>query len=265
MSISRGATGDNIDVIEMKNEYMYPVLIKTALGKHYAGTYTIQEGNFLPKPTLDIKGVSFMSSKTPSVTHEFTKKLIEDIQEDVLNHTEVYLSDYIYRVYEYEQTIFQSLKSGEFTYFNNETIRHASEYKKPEASIYANYLFWKEVFADKYGDINIPTKAYMIPVYGKLFRNADYLKYVKSVDANVHDRLVRYIEKLPKNKTINRIPLPTTISGLPKEIEPILYLRDIVYKNTAAAQLTLKSIGADLGFAKRRPLFSDMYSFSVVR
>jgi len=264
MTIARGATGDNINIVEMKNEYMYPVLLKTALGKHYAGTYTIQEGNVLPKPTLDIKGVSFMSSKIPSITHQFTKSLFIDIQKDMLDHCEIDLEKYIIRVYDYEQTIQKSLLHGEFTYFPNETIRQREEYAKPESSIYTTYEFWKAVFAPDYGDISIPNKVPMIPIHGKKLRSPTYLAQLQSMNPNLHDRLVDYLATLPKNKTINRIPLPPVIAGLPRELTPVLRLRNILYQNTSAAQLVLKSIGLDLGFQKKCPLLSDIYSFTAI-
>lgn len=264
MSVARGATGDNIEMIEMKNEYLYPVLIKTGLGKHYAGNITVQEGNFLPKPHLDIKGVSFMSSNVPKISHDFLESVIEKIQSDMVTHGNIYMSDYVMMAYDYEKSILKSLNAGEFTYFPNISIKNKEEYKKPESSIYVNYEFWEQVFAFKYGSINLPTKVPIIPIKPKAFQDPVYLGWLKSHSPEVFERLEKYLPKLGK-KAITRIPLSVNLIVVPQEIVSIIQTRPIVYKNMAPVQLALRSIGIDLGSAKRQPLFSDYYSFDVVQ
>jgi hypothetical protein len=264
MSISRGATGDNIEMIEMKNEYFYPVLIKTGIGKHYAGNITIQEGNVLPTPETDIKGVAFMSSNLPKITHDFTKKIIANIQKDMMENCEIRLTDFIIDTFDYEQAIFKSLKSGEFTYFPNIAIRAKEEYKKPESSVYVNYELWQAVFAEKYGDINIPTKVPIIPINEKAFRDPQYLNWLNMKNPSIHDKLVKYMDALPKKKKIGRIPLANSLTTVPEEIIPIIKMRPIVFKNLQPTQLALKSIGLNLGNAKKCPLVSDYYSELVV-
>lgn len=264
MSRARGATGDNVGIIEMKNEYFYPVMIKTNLGKHYAGDITIQEGNVLTKPKTDIKGVSFMSSNLPKVTHNFTKKILNQIKVDMMEKTKLYLSDYIVDTYNYEQQIYKSLKSGEFTYFPNIAIRDKEEYKKPESSVYVNYELWQKVFAHKYGDIKLPTKVPIIPIDPKAFRDARYLSWLQGQSKDIHDKLVAHMDTLPKGKKIGRIPLSSDLTKVPDELIPIIMMRPIVFKNLQPVQLALKSIGLDLGNAKKCPLVSDYYSINTI-
>lgn len=264
MAISRGATGDNVGMIEMKNEFMYPVLIKTGIGKHYAGDYTIQEGNVLPTPKTDIKGVSFMSSNLPKVSHDFTKKILNKIKVDMLETCEIHLNDYILLAYDYEQEILESLKKGEFTYFPNISIKGKEEYKKPDSSVYVNYQFWQEVFSDKYGDIHIPTKVPIIPVRGKEFRNPTYLAHLEATSPSIHKKLCKYLDTLDKKKVINRVPLSSDLTTVPEELIPIVEMRPIVFKNLSPVQLALKSIGVDLGNAKKMPLFTDFYNINAV-
>ena len=264
MSISRGATGDNIDMIEMKNEYLYPVLIKTNLGKHYAGSITVQEGNFLPSPKLDIKGVSFMSSNVPKVSHTFLESFLERIQSEIMEYNNIYAADFIMMAYDYERKIVDSLNKGEFTYFTNISIKSEEEYKKPEASVYSNYLFWQEVFSYKYGNINIPTKVLVIPIHHKQLTHHSYLDWLQSINPKLHKKLVTYLDKIGK-KAINRIPLSADLTVVPEEILPLINSRPIVYKNMAAVQLALKSLGIDLGSQKKMPLLSDYYSLETLK
>lgn len=264
MSIARGATGDNIEMIEMKNEYLYPVLIKTGIGKHYAGRITVQEGNFLPNPTMDIKGVAFMSSNIPKVSHDFVKKFLLRIQDEMIEHGNLYASDFIVMAYEYEQSIIKSLQNGDFTYFPNVAIRAKSEYKKPESSVFVNYELWQAVFSEKYGDIVIPTKVPIIPIKPKSLTDGTYLDWLEQDSPSIHRKMVKFMEKLG-TKDITRIPLSINLSAVPREIVPITQIRPIVYKNMAPVQLALKSLGIDLGNAKKMPLLSDYYSPEVTK
>lgn len=264
MSIARGATGDNIEMIEMKNEYLYPVLIKTGIGKHYAGRITVQEGNFLPTPTMDIKGVAFMSSNIPKISHDFVKKFLIRIQDEMIEYGNLYASDFIMMAYEYEQSIIKSLKNGEFTYFPNIAIRNKDEYKKPESSVFVNYEFWQHVFSEKYGDINIPTKVPIIPITPKSITDKSYLNWLEQENNSVYRKMIKFTEKL-NGKDITRIPLSISLATVPREIVPIVQIRPIVYKNMAPVQLALKSLGIDLGNPKKMPLLSDYYSADVTK
>ena len=264
MSIARGATGDNIEMIEMKNEYLYPVLIKTGIGKHYAGRITVQEGNFLPKPSMDIKGVAFMSSNIPKISHDFVKKFLIQIQDDMINHGNLYAGDFIVMAYDYEQSIVKSLQNGEFTYFPNVAIRNKEEYKKPESSVYVNYEFWQNVFSHKYGDINIPTKVPIIPITPKSLTSQQYQNWLQQESPDIYKKLIKFLDKIG-NKDITRIPLSINLSAVPREIVPLIQIRPIVYKNMAPVQLAMKSLGIDLGNPKKMPLLSDYYSPAIVK
>lgn len=261
-SIARGATGDNIGMIEMKNEYLYPVLIKTGIGKHYAGRITVQEGNFLPKPTMDIKGVAFMSSNVPKISHDFLKKFLIDIQDEMIQYGNIYVADFIMKAYAYEDSILKSLNAGEFTYFTNIAIRNAEEYAHPESSIFVNYTFWQEVFSDKYGVINIPTKVPIIPIRPKALNDPQYLSWLEQNSPDIYNNLMKFKKKNPK-KQISRIPLALTLVTVPEEIVPLIHTRPIVYKNMAPVQLALKSLAVDLGNPKKMPLLCDYYRFET--
>lgn len=259
MAISRGAVGEkNIGMLEMKNEYLYPVFIRTNLSKHYVGLMTIREGRVLPKPKMDIKGVGFKSSNVPSITHEFNQKLLTDIINEIAEYTNLYAGEYIARALRYEQAILSSLKSGEFTYFVNAPVKKKEEYKTPNSSIYANYEMWQEVFSEKYGEILLPNKCPLIPLVKNGIKKEKYLNWLQIKSPTIFQKLMMYLEKIGK-KNITRIPLPVTIDKVPEEIVPIIDMRSIIYKNMRSTQLTLKSIGVDLGNPKKLPLFSDYY------
>lgn len=260
IAVQRGAVGEkNIKMLKMKNEFFYPVFVRTNQSKHYIGQLTVREGVILPKPKLDVKGVSFKTSNVPKITHEFTDKLIKMLMDDVTKHTNVYAGDYISEVLRYEKYIYDSIKNGEFTYFTNISIKKKEEYKNPEISIYANYLMWQSVFAEKYGDIYIPTKCVLIPFVKGKYKNQEYLDWLKMKSPSIYNKFTKLIEKNGK-KPITRIPIPVSCPSIPEEIIPLIDIRSIIYKNMSPAQLLLKSLCIDLGSTKRQPLFSDYYT-----
>lgn len=260
IAIQRGAVGEkNIKMLKMKNEFFYPVFIRTNQSKHYIGQLTVREGVILPKPKLDIKGVSFKTSNVPKITHEFTDKLIKMLMKDVTDHTNVYAGDYISEVLNYEKYIYNSIKKGEFTYFTNVSIKKKEEYKNPDVSIYANYLIWQHVFAEKYGDIFVPTKCVLIPFIKGKYKDPDYLHWLEMKSPSIYHKFIKEMEKNGK-KPLTRLPIPISCPSIPEEIIPLIDMRSIIYKNMSPAQLLLKSLCIDLGNSKRQPLFSDYYT-----
>lgn len=259
MSISRGATGDNIKKINMKNEFLYSVLIRTLLGKHYLGRQIIREGRVLKKPVLDIKGVSFKSSNVPQCTHEYFERMANTLIDDVTANTKVHLSKYIGMALDYEIQLHTALTQGDLSFYNNVSIKAKDEYKKPEISVYFNYEFWEAVFADKYGSIHIPGKYVIVPLKNKSFRDERYQEFLQRKDPVIYEKLMKYLDTLNPKKKITRIPMAATLTKIPDVIAPLVDIRSIMYKNTAPIQLLLRSLGADLGNSKQRPLFSDTY------
>ena len=260
IAIQRGAIGEtNIKMLKMKNEFFYPVFLRTNASKHYIGQLTVREGVILPKPKLDIKGVGFRTSNVPKITHEFTEKLIKMLINDITEHTNIYGGDYISEVLRYEKFIYDSISRGEFTYFTNISIKKKEEYKNADISIYANYLIWQDVFAEKYGDIFVPTKCVLIPFIKGKYKDPNYLQWLQMKSPIIHDKLIKVIEKYGK-KPITRLPIPIGCPSIPEEIIPLIDMRSIIFKNMGPAQMVLKSIGVDLGNTKRQPLLSDYYT-----
>lgn len=260
VAIQRGAIGENnIKMLKMKNEFFYPVFIRTNVAKHYIGLMTVREGIVLPEPTWDVKGVLFRTSNVPKITHEFTDKLIVDITNDINTNTNIYVGDYLSRCLSYEKFIYDSINKGEQTYFVNVAIKEKGEYKNPDISIYSNYLLWQDVFAKKYGDIYIPTKCTLIPFIKNKYKDPEYLSWLEMRSPSIHKKWVKYIESNPKKK-ITRMPIPVTCLSIPDELIPLIDIRSIIFKNMGPAQLILKSLGFDLGNSKKQPLLSDYYT-----
>ena len=263
IAIQRGAIGEkNIKMLKMKNEFLYPVFIRTNQSKHYIGYLTVQEGIVLKDPKMDVKGVQYKSSNLPKVTHKFTSKVIDTLVEDINTHTNIYAGDYISMVLNYEQQIFKSLREGQLTYYTNAPVKMKEEYKTPDSSLYSNYLIWQEVFSKKYGDIFVPSKCYLIPFTKNKYKSPEYLNWLMEKYPDIYKKWDIYIKKNPTKK-INRLPIPIACQQIPEELIPLVDMRSIVFKNVQPAMLLLKTAGIDLGNPKKLMLLSDYYTLSI--
>lgn len=265
LAISKGVvTEANVSLINLKSEFLYPVFVKTDLGKHYFAKYIAKEGRQLPKPKLDVKGVEFQSSTLPTVTKEFTNSILNKIIDDVIEYGDLYENDLIRTCLDYENKILSSLRAGDLGYYANASVKDKSGYKQPERSIYFNYEFWQEVFADRYGEIHIPGKYCMVPFRDKVMRSEQYLSWMKNGFPDVHERYMRFLKRVDPKKKLTRIVLPATCIKLPEIFVPVIDTRAIIYKNMAPTQLALKQIGINLGKAKQMPLFLDVYTDTLM-
>lgn len=265
MCLRNGASPANAKRLKIKNEYLYYVMIICDICKHYIGNIVIQEGRVLRQPDLDIKGVNFRNSKLPKITHTFTKSNITGILSDLLDTTKISGGKYIEKAVEYETSIYNSLMAGELTYISTSTIKYKDEYKKPESSIYANYLMWEKVFAASYDTIPLPNKVPTIPLKENLMKKPEYLEWLSSVNPEIYARLIDFLGKMDPRKKITRMPIAPTLSSIPKELIPLIDRRKIIYENLYPIQLLLKSFNINLGNGgKRTIVFSDIYSDKVL-
>lgn len=261
LAIAKGVvTEENVSRINLKSEFLYLVLVKTDLGKHYFAKYIAKEGRMLKVPKLDVKGVEFQSSTLPPVTQKFTKSILNKIIDEVIAYGNLYENDFIQVCLNYEKEMLASLHSGELGYYANASVKEKSQYKQADRSIYFNYELWQSVFADRYGEIHLPGKYVTVPFQEKVMRSPQYLKWLENGFPDIYQKYVRFLEKIDPKKKITRMVLPATCIKLPEVFVPAVNTRAIIYKNMAPVQLALKQIGINLGKAKQMPLFMDWYT-----
>ena len=263
MAIVRGCIKENTRELYTKYEFLYPVYCKTNLGKHYFGLQAYREGHKQDPPELDVKGVAFQTSNIPDVSRKFSKDFLRLILNSFARNGSTDIEELILHCLDYEKQIIDSLINGELTYYGNTAIKGKDEYKDYVKSIYFNYLMWEEVFSETYGNIRLPGKFTLVPIKEKAFKTDSYLRYIETYDKVSYEKLIKYLENIKKKyptKKITRMPLPITLTRMPKILLPAVDIRKIVYKNMAPSQLALEQIGMYLGDAKKMPLLHDYYS-----
>lgn len=257
LSVNFGAVGSDAKRMNMKNEFMMPVEILTTLKKHYASILKIQEGVFYGTPRLDIKGVNLRGSNFSKDTLNYTTWFIQSLIDEVYNTGKVKLSRYIVGVLEFERMIYDSLSAGETRFLTVSPVKNLDEYTDEERTIYFNYLFWEAVFAEKYGNIAIPTKCFILPLTDITERA--YQDYLDVHHPRIHRAIAQFRKKY-QDKKITRIPINPLTNQIPQELKYVINYRSIIYANTRPLYLIMSSFGLNSGSTtKSQVLFSEIY------
>ncbi len=259
LSTDLGIEGDDRRKIIMKNEFYFPVFVRTSKGKHYVGGIKIQEGRILPNLKLDLKGVSFRGSDIPKTTSDFAKQFIIDTIVKLEQSPTIDMKDLIGPVSEYEMKVYKSLMLGEKMYLQPRQIKpSAEEYKKPESSAFFFYELWQEVFAEKLGDFILPNKGLEIPlIYPDVIRDSRWLDELRRYDRDVHDKMCGFLRRI--DKPITRLIVPQTLASIPEIFLKIMNAREIVFKNGRPMYLFLQSFGITINDNKFSYLATDFY------
>lgn len=259
LSTSFGAEGDNRFLISMKNEFMYPLMLRTPVPKQYAGKVAIQEGFVLPKLKDDIKGLAFRSSSFCKETARAGDEFRNYIFDKIMKGEQLLASDCINKVLDYEKKIRESLLAGEKTYLTTKPIKFKDEYKDAGMSAYYYWELWDQVFKPNFGEFVIPNKGYVIPLLndGKILNNKEYLDTVEAFDPQLKERLLKFIET--NKRTITFIYIPMTLKRIPEILRPTIDVRSIIYSNTTPFVATLKSLGLAYTDSHNKMLLSDIY------
>lgn len=245
LSTGFGMIGDDIDKIVMKNEFLYPIMMRTGIAKHYAGITTVQEGKLLPKPKTDIKGVQFRSSTLSSDTIKAAERfLVDDILLAVMKHGKIKTHDLLMKVGNFEQSVYQSLLEGDRKYLQTIPVKPGDEYDDPDRTQHFYYELWEKVFVPKFESIVLPNKCYKIPLRrdGKVLMEKPFLDALKAFDRETFERMETYLSELTKNK-LSYLIIPPTMSLVPEILRPLIDYRAIIYQNTHPFYLALESLG----------------------
>lgn len=253
-----GALGKDLKTMQMKNEFMMPIMILTSLKKHYMSFLAIQEGVIYKKPRLDIKGVNLRGSNFSKGVLNFVTWFIQRVLDEIMENGEICIAELIKDVLRFERFIYDSLWNGETRFLNVEPVKSADEYKDAERTLYFNYLFWQEVFAKKYGDIVIPTKCFVLPLTG--LKDHKFIHDLENESPEIADSLKEFTSKYKKE--ITRIPINPLITSIPTELRQVTNYKSIIYSNARPLYLVLQSFGIGVGNGKNNmTVFSDIYGW----
>ncbi len=262
MSAHLGIVQDNIHRISMKNEYFFPVFVKTSMAKHYYAYVSAQEGNVYAKPKLELKGKNLRDSTVAPAINDKLKEFVKSIMDSIMTKGTVSTGWLLNQVLLVERSIINNIKEGKTSEFTTMRLNDSTAYKNPESSNYRYHDLWTEVFAPKYGSAEAPP----------------YTAIKISITPGSKRKLAKWVEEIEDRALANRLQkwlidrqvdslgmllLPPSIleeKGVPIEIIPVVDFRGIVYSSCVSFYLVLESLGIYSVDDKKNRLLSDIYT-----
>ena len=255
-SLRHGSSMKYKNMMKMKNEFLYPVMITYGTKKVYCALTACQEGLMYNTLVPDIKGVALRSSNVCTEASAFKDHFIVDsILRSAMNGS-INPSSLIKEVIDFEQSIFKSLVSGESTYLKITSIKEDKQYKDPMSSQWAYWFVWEQVFAEEYGNIYLPDKTPIVDLDTKLITQ-EYLSWLATKFPKTYSKMKIYIETYGKFPGFLAINPDTRV--IPDEIKPLISYKDIVYHSMSSVYLTMEQLGITTWNKKKKIMFSDMY------
>ncbi len=261
LSCGFGMQGSDIYSIVMKNEFLYPIMLRAPIKKHYAGISTIQEGKLLAKPKIDIKGLQFRSSTLSKLTNTEAEKFYITILHKIVSDVAISIHEIYDHVMKFELRIYKSLMDGQPTFLQTTTIKEETEYADPTTSAYFYYMLWQSVFVPEFDIIQLPNKCYKLPLLnnGNILKDPAFIEQWNTAYPQTYEKYNNFITRWPKKK-ITALMIAPSLSVVPEFLRAALDIRAIIHDNCQPFYLILKSLGIGLAYANHNYLVSDFHN-----
>lgn len=245
MCANMGVDKDDINKLQMKNEYAFPVFVLTPKAKHYYATMSAREGNVYEEMEKEVKGVGLRPSTCPTEVMDDVFKTMDYIMNTVIAGKKISIEHIKDVITKYENDIRASVEKGEYKYLTKGRINGRSAYKNPNSSAYVYYDLWTDVFAPKYGHCEEPPYSAI-----KVSVNADnktaLMAWLDAIeDKELSTRFKNWLTARGKSD-ITSILLPESIvasTGIPKEIIQGIDIRNLIYSTVKPFYSVLESVG----------------------
>jgi len=160
-----GVGDDKLHRLAMKSEFYFPAFGVINQTKHYFSYIKACEGNVFPKLKLDTKGVNLKNSRLPGEIRKGLNDYIRWVLDCLMTEKHPTLAEVLEQPAKMAHRVRNSLINGDTEFLSAAQIKQLSAYKNPNAPAFQQYTFWNTVFADVYGEADIPPySAVKIPV-----------------------------------------------------------------------------------------------------
>lgn len=261
LSAGLGAEGKDVFRISMKNEFLYPILIATALGKHYLAIATFQEGSLLPTPRKDIKGIGFRSSAYPKLVRDKFEAFVVELFAEIEKGEPISAMSVLNHVAQFERDIGASIAARESIYLQTVSVKRKEDYADPNKSSYFAYELWRDVFAEDYGEMALPNKCFRIPLKGgkKLFKSPEFQDWLQQHHPRIHKKLMAFMEKNDK-RHIEHILIPPFKGQVQPLFIEIMDIRNHISQVLAGYYHLLDALGIGSVDKRADALISDFFN-----
>ncbi len=262
MSGQLGIVSDEIHRISMKNEFFFPVFVKTSMAKHYYAYISAQEGNVFKKLKLELKGKNLRDSTVAPAINQKVQDFVKAIMDTIMREGHISTRWLLNEVLSVERSIIQNIKEGKTYEFTTMRLNDYTAYKNPESSNYRYHDLWNTVFGPKYGNAEA-TPYTAIKISMSLSSRRKMSKWANEInDKALAERLTTWMTEKGVDSLAMLLLPPSIIAekGVPEEIIPAIDYRGIVYSSCVAFYLILESLGIYSVDDKKNRLLSDIYS-----
>lgn len=259
MSANMGVKKSRLNQVAMKNEFAFDVFVPTDVSKHYWAYIGCQEGNVFKDYEMEIKGVHLKSSNAPKKITAKAQEMMKFVNDCVVSNKPINLTNFLKEIAKVENEIKESILSGNLEYFRLGQIKPAASYTLDQRrSAYGYYLFWQEVFAEKYGEC--PEPAVTTIKLNTTLENPTITKeWLAGIeDEDIRNKMQKWLT-LTGKKNLPTVMLPAEIvarKGLPIEFVSAINIRKIITDLCGIFYLILTVFGY---YKKEDELISDRY------
>jgi len=232
--------------LKMKNEFYWKTFAVGSSTKHYYAMVYIKEGFVFEEPELELKGSSFINSKSPLKFRNKRDEIIRYINECKVNNKKIDTLYIIQEVRRMEDGIVESVLAGDLDILESGVVKGKNAYNQAKlaSSPYQHNILWNRIFAKKYGAIEageFPYLKYSVNITSKKL----LLEFLNSIeDLEIRENFEQYIKEFKKEKfTTFLLPkerLETT--GVPIELRPYVNVNKIIISSCKPLYLILETL-----------------------
>lgn len=257
---SRTGLVGKLNGILMKNEFLYPIFIRTGIPKTYGGLCTYQEGNKLRIPKMDIKGLPFVASTKSKLSTAGVKQMFIKICNNIIKTSGNISAEEILRdVADVETEVLRSLNDGEDKHLSTVGIKELNSYSDGGERVGFYYRLWEDVFADEFNmHVDLPNKFVKVYISGedKLWSNTMVIEEFKRDYPETFDRFVKFRLAHP-DKKVNYLIAPVGIGSIPVMFRKWLDKRRVITDVCSSYYLLMNGLNLNLATPKKDTIVLD--------
>lgn len=231
---------DYIPLINMKNEFYYPILLDTDSKKHYITLTKLQEGVEIKPPKIEIHGLEMAKAETSEYTKNFFFNIIK---EDIMYADKINVSEIMRKIQDFKLTIRHSLESRKKEFLPLKSVKEMEAYDHPysEQGVRAART-WNLFYPDL--QINLPDKFLVLAIACEKKKQFDALEIPPKYREIIEEKIFNYDDKSIRTSGFNIIAIPQNVELIPEWLVPLIDYDKIILDNVSKFNQILKSLGA---------------------
>jgi hypothetical protein len=228
-------------MINMKNEFYYPMVLTTKAKKHYITLTKLQEGKEIDPPKIEIHGLDIAKAETSTYTYDFFFSIIRD---DIMYTDKINVGKILRKIQEFKKAIRASIEAREKRFLPLKSVKEVEAYAQPysEQGIRA-VRTWNLLNPDL--QVNLPDKVLALAIRCK--KEKDYQEYKHYIPGEYQEIIEREIfnsdNKSIKGQGFNIIAIPQTVDLIPEWLIPLVDYDKIINDNVSKFNSILESLG----------------------